>query len=436
MVARQAEGGRVAQAYWKGAVETLDPAERELLLRVRLAEHAGRLHPVSALIRRRLGDAGLAPADLAAPAALAALAPIRKQDIIADQAENPPYGQLLGVEPADLVRVYVGAGPQLTYFTAADLAATVGHGAWAFATNGFRHTDVVDVTIMYHWVIAGTIMDDAYRLIGAATIPGGIGAPALHLEYQRLVGVTGLFAFPTFLEELTNKAQELGIEPARDLNLRLCTIAGEMRSNDLHGRMESFWGMQVRELYGGAEIPFVAAECAFRGGMHLNPDFLVEVLDPDTAQPVEAGTPGVVVTTEVERTAYPMLRYWTGDITAGLDHSACPCGRTTPRMGRILGRVGDIARIKGLFVIPSQVATHLAPMAELGRFQLLVDRPGTQDTLTIRIEHAGGADERDALAQTVQRALKDGIRLTCVVDLLDPGSLGPDAPTLVDNRRV
>jgi len=105
-------------------------------------------------------------------------------------------------------------------------------------------------------------------------------------------------------------------------------------------------------------------------------------------------------------------------------------------MGRILGRVGDIARVKGLFVVPTQVAAHLARIPELGRFQLVIDRPGTQDTLTVRIEHAGAPTERRALAGVAQQTLKNGIRLTCEIDLIDVGALGSDAPTVVDRRKV
>lgn len=425
------------QTAWKGEVESADPVERDTAVLGRLRAHLAELTPRSPLIARRLTDAGVAAQDITSLEALRAIAPITKSEIIADQAASPPYGTLLGCDPADLVRLYVGPGPQVTFFTSQDLAATVGHGAWAFYTNGFRASDVVDVTIMYHWVIAGTMMDDAYRAIGCAVLPGGIGMVPEHLANLKLLRATGLFAFPTFLEELAHRAEDAGIVPTRDLpDLRLVTIAGEMRSSDLQQRMEEFWGVAVREIYGGAEMPFIAAQCAEGGGMHLNPDFLVEVVDAQTKQPVGPGEPGVIVATETERFGYPMLRYWTGDVTAGLDDSPCACGRTTPRMGRILGRVGDIARIKGLFVVPAQVRRALEDLPGLGAFQLIVDRPGTQDTLVIRVEHAGEPGARPALAETAARRVKDAIRLSADIDLVDVGTLGEGAPVVVDNRDV
>lgn len=420
---------------WKGDIESADPEEREQRLLSRLRRHAAVLIQRSSSIRERLDDAAVTPDRLTSVEILRTIPPVTKTEIIADQAANPPYGKLLGCDPDELVRLYVGPGPQVTYFTPEDLKATVAHGSWAFFTNGFRPSDVVDVTIMYHWVIAGTLMDDAYRAIGCAVLPGGIGMGAEHLSNLKLLNATGLFAFPTFLEELANKAEQSGIVPTRDLpNLRLVTIAGEMRSTDLQQRMEDFWGVQVREIYGGAELPFVAAQCAEGGGMHLNPDYLVEVVDAQTKQPVGPGEPGVIVASELERLAYPMLRYWTGDITAGLDFSPCRCGRTTPRMGRILGRVGDIARVKGLFVVPGQVQRALDALPELGRFQLVVDRPGTQDILVVRIEHSGAADDRPHLAQQVAQRIKEGIRLSAEIELVDVGVLGEAVPVVMDKR--
>lgn len=422
---------------WKGDIEFADHKAREQALLARMRAHLAVLAERSPSIKARLAAAGVGSEDVTTLEALRMIEPITKSDIIADQAAKPPHGSLLGCDPRELVRLYVGPGPQVTFFTQDDLTATVQHGAWAFFTNGFRAGDVVDVTIMYHWVIAGTLMDDAYRAIGCAVLPGGIGMAPEHLANLKLLNATGLFAFPTFLEELANRAQEAGVVPTRDLpNLRLATIAGEMRTTDLQARMEQFWGIKVREIYGGAEVPFIAAQCEAGGGMHVNPDLLVEVVDAETKQPVAPGEPGVIVASEAERFAYPMLRYWTGDITEGLEYSTCDCGRTTPRMGRILGRVGDIARIKGLFVVPGQVQRALAELPDVGRFQLVVDRPGTQDTLAIRIEHAGATDARPRLAEDAGRRVKEAIRLSADVELVDLGTLGENAPLVVDKRDV
>jgi phenylacetate-CoA ligase len=422
--------------FWRGDREADDPGRREAANYERLREHAARAVLGSLVVRRRFREGGLEPDDLTDAEAMLRLPLITKPDIIADQAEHPPYGDLIGLDPSEVVRAYVGPGPQTTFFTAADYDVATEHGAWAFATNGFRADDIVDVTIMYHWVIAGTLMDEGYRRIGCTVVPGGIGMVPVHIDNFKWLGVTGLFAFPTFLEELAHGATEHGVDPERDLSLRICTIAGEMRSDALRQRMEDFWGgMAVREIYGGAEVPFIAAECEAAAGMHLNPDLIVELLHPETREPVEPGEPGVVVATELDRVAEPMIRYWTGDIVAGLDPTPCSCGRTTPRMGRVLGRVGEIPRVKGLFLVPKQVEAALARVEGSGRFQVIIDRPGRQDTMVLRVEHEAAAPERESLVPKVVAAVKETTRLTCEVDLVEVGALG-DAPLIDDRRRL
>jgi phenylacetate-CoA ligase len=420
---------------WKGDIETAVPKEREARNLERLRAHLERVRERSPFYRDRLADVD--PASVTSLEALAGLPSVTKLDIIEDQAGASPYGTLLGCAPDDVVRLYVGPGPQATYFTREDFAVACQDAAWTFFTNGFRPGDVVDVTIMYHWVIAGTLMDEGYRLVGCATIPGGIGMSQAHIENLRWTRATGLFAFPTFLEELAAKAGELGVDPASELDVRLCSIAGEQRGGDFKARMAELWGgMQVRELYGGAEVPFIAAECEAGGGMHLNPDLVVEVVNPESGEPVAAAEPGLIVASETVRAAYPMIRYSTGDLTEGLDPEPCRCGRTTPRLGRIVGRVGEVPRVKGLFVIPAQVRAALDGVDGLGRFQLVIERPQRQDELTVRVEHDGPAEARAGLAPAVVRALKDGIRLTCEVELVDGGTLGEDAPVVDDRRRL
>lgn len=417
--------------YWKGDVEAADDDARDRRNLERLRAAGPRLTERSAFYRDHLGTIDFD--DITDRAALAELPVITKESILADQAANPPYGSMIGVDRDEVIRQYIGPGPQTTYWTGEDEAHAVDDGAWAFWTNGFRPADTVDVTIMYHWVIAGTLMDDACRSIGCATIPGGIGMMPQHLDVWRWSKVTALFAFPTFLDQLGDAALEAGLDPAQDFDLRIITISGEQRASDAKVRMSEFWGgAAIREFYGGSEVPFIAAEAEDGAGdMHLNPDLLVEVVDPETLRPVPEGTPGVIVATDPRRQAYPMVRYFTGDITAGLSFGEGSTGRRTPRMGRILGRHGDIPRVKGLFLVPQQVAGGLSTVGTLGSFQAVITRPGNQDELTIRVE----TDDPEAtgLSDRVSQAIKAATRLTATIELVPNGAL-TDAPVIDDQR--
>ena len=294
---------------------------------------------------------------------------------------------------------------------------------------------MVDVTIMYHWVIAGTLMDEGYRRIGCTVVPGGIGMVPVHLDNFKWLGVTGLFAFPTFLEELAHGAEEHGVDPARDLKLRICTIAGEMRSDALRQRMEEFWGgLAVREIYGGAEIPFIAADCEAGAGMHLNPDFIVELLHPETREPVEWGEPGVVVATELERVAEPMIRYWTGDIVAGLDPGAV-CVRADHAEDGSCARPGR-GDPSGEGAVPRAQADRGRAGASGGKRPLpgrhRPARPAGHRASPRRARGLSARARRRARARVVA-AVKEATRLTCEVELVETGALG-DAG-LIDDRR-
>jgi phenylacetate-CoA ligase len=170
--------------------------------------------------------------------------------------------------------------------------------------------------------------------------------------------------------------------------------------------------------------------------MHLDPRFIVEVLDPQTQQPVAEGESGELVITDLIKRAQPSIRYRTGDITEGLDLTPCPCGRTTPKMRPILGRVGQIPRVKGLFIVPREVEEVIRRYPQLGRFQLIVDRPEIRDRLTIKIE-LKSPPEGTNLRETLLRDLKEKIRVTADELVFVPeGSIPADVPLVEDLRRV
>ncbi len=424
-------------AYWEAALETMP---REQLLRWQeehLRQHLAYVYEKSPYYRRAFEAAGIAPAEITNLEAFAAAVPcLTKMQIIEDQREHPPFGRLLAVEPTELMRIYWSPGPELIVFTPHDYAYVLDLAAKAFYTCGARPQDIVDVTCTYHWVIAGTVIDEAFRKIGCTVIPGGAGQSRMHIEVMRATRTTVLFAFFTFAEELGRVAREMGLDPARDLTLRLAIVTGELRARTLRHELEQTFGLRTREIYGASEVPFVAAECPEGGGMHLDPRFIVEVLDPQTQQPVAEGESGELVITDLIKRAQPSIRYRTGDITEGLDLTPCPCGRTTPKMRPILGRVGQIPRVKGLFIVPREVEEVIRRYPQLGRFQLIVDRPEIRDRLTIKIE-LKSPPEGTNLRETLLRDLKEKIRVTADELVFVPeGSIPADVPLVEDLRRV
>jgi phenylacetate-CoA ligase len=144
---------------------------------------------------------------------------------------------------------------------------------------------------------------------------------------------------------------------------------------------------------------------------------------------VPAGAAGEVVVTTFN-TVYPLIRFGTGDLSV-LDPSACACGRTTPRLTRILGRTDDATKIRGMFVHPGQLDAVMAEMAEVTRYQLVVQRKGFEDDLTLRVEGpAAGGD----LAARLEARVRDGIKLRARVEVVPGGTLAADAKKIVDER--
>lgn len=419
--------------YWNAEWETMPPAQRKQRQESLLTEQMAGLRQRSPYYRDRLSDLQAATDRPWTLEEFVARVPtIDKPAILQDQQRHPPYGSLFAAKPTDLVRVYTQPGPEFIPWTARDMDAMVDAWAYALFTAGVRSDDVVDQTMQFNWVMGGTMYDDAARKLGATAVPGGAGMKQMHIDALQRLNVSVLVGFPTFLNEIGREAREAGIDTRDGTAVRLLVVSGEMPSPTMREDLEELFAAKLREVYGTSEIGLVASTCGEGSGMHVNPYMLVEVVDPATGAPVPEGEPGeVVLTNLIGKQAFPVLRYRTHDLTAGLTHGTCACGRTTPRLGRIIGRTGKVARVKGLFVFPEQFGSLLGAFPELGRFQLVVDRPTMGDHMTLRVECTAPSE---SLAASVAAKVKASMRFTVDVEFLTPGSLPSDAPLLVDLR--
>jgi phenylacetate-CoA ligase len=423
--------------FWNRETETLprdQQREHQWRLLLRQLHYA---YDRSPFYRRRFDAAGANPHEFRTLLDYFERTPfLKKEEIIEAQAQNPPHGDILAVPAEAIVRLYVSPGPIVWSFTAAGYQRYCEAFAKGVYLCGVRRSDVIDVTPNYAWVPAGTFMDEGYRLLGAAVLPGSVGMSDFHVEVMKLAKVTVIHAFTTFLAQLGEVVTQKGYEPRKDLHVRLGIIGGEIRSEAARRALGApFGGIDIREQYGTAEVGIIANECQYGGGMHLSDDHVVEVIDPATGKPVDEGSSGELVVSDIWREAMPIIRYRTGDLTEGLNLNPCPCGRTAPRLQRIIGRISDIPRIKGMFVVPRHVQNVIERYPELGRFQLVIDRPARQDELTIQVVLTQPVD-REQLQRRLVTEIRDAIRLTADIVFVEAADLPAGAPLIEDRRRI
>jgi phenylacetate-CoA ligase len=293
----------------------------------------------------------------------------------------------------------------------------------------FRRGDIVLNTFAYHLTPAGSMCDEGLAAIGCVVIPMGGGNTDTQVQVLRHVQVTGYVGTPGFLHTILQRAEETGIAPLRDLSLEVAFVSGGMLPESLRGLMRREYGVTVTQAYASADLGLIAYECQERAGMHVAEDLIGQIADPETGLPVADGMAGEVVVTTFNK-VYPLVRFGTGDLSV-LNPVPCRCGRTTPRLTRILGRADDVTKIRGMFVHPSQLDAVIGEAPEVSRYQLVVRRKGFEDDLTLRVEVAG--DSRNLIARLEGR-VKEAIKLRSRVEVVPSGTLDPDGKKISDER--
>jgi phenylacetate-CoA ligase len=264
------------------------------------------------------------------------------------------------------------------------------------------------------------------ELMGCTVIPMSGGFTQRQVLMLEDLGGELLGATPSYALNLAQAMAEQGVSLDR-LSLKFGMFGAEPWTDEMRTELERQLGIVATNVYGLSEIvgPGVSAECVeARSGAHVQEDhFLTEVIDPDTGQNVPPGVEGELVFTTLTKEALPMLRYRTGDISA-VDPTPCVCGRTSARMARVRGRYDDMLIIRGVNLYPSEVERILLGLGDVApHYQLVVERPGTMDELTVLCEAAGEAADAASLQARVARALRAGTGLSMNIQVLERGGV-------------
>lgn len=346
-----------------------------------------------------------------------------------DLRQNYPFG-LASVPLSKVVRLHSSSGttgnPTVVLHSQRDIEQWADAMARSMYTIGLRSKDIIQNTSGYGMFTGGLGIQYASERLGALTVPAGAGNSKRHVKFIMDFGTTALHCIPSYATRLAAAFQEEGINPA-DTTVHTLIIGAEPHSDAQRKRIEEIWGAKAYNNFGMSEMcgPGVAIECQEQNGLHIWEDnYIVEIVDPVTLEPVPDGEVGELVLTTLNREAMPLFRYRTRDLTRFLPGD-CPCGRTHRRLARFQGRSDDMIIVKGVNIFPIQIEKILMQFPELASDYLItIQTIGDNDEMTIEVELAQSTDDfalLQNLTKEIARRLKDEILLTPRVKLVGKG---------------
>lgn len=410
--------------------ETLSREEMNALQLERLKETVARVYEKVEPYRKKMDEAGVKPEDIKSLADLAKLPFVTKQDM----RDNYPFG-LFAVPKEKLVRIHASSGttgkPTVVGYTSGDLETWTDCVSRIACAGGAKADDVAQICFGYGMFTGALGLHYGLENIGAAIVPSSTGNSEKQIMYMKDFGTTLLVATPSYALRLAEVANEMGIDPKTDLNVKIGLVGSEMLTDAMRDEMHKAWGddMLVTSNYGMSELmgPGVSGECEYMCGMHINEDYFIpEIINSETGEVLPAGEKGELVITCIKKEGLPLIRYRTKDITR-LIYEPCKCGRTTVRMENLSGRSDDMLKIRGVNVFPSQIEEVVLSVDGLGpHYEIIVERDGYSDKLTVRVELAKATDsftELEKIERTVRNKIKVVLGLDAKIKLESPNTL-------------
>jgi phenylacetate-CoA ligase len=398
----------------------------------RLSDLMRAVYRRSAFYTRKLDDAGLDVNALRFPEDLTTLPLTSKAELIADQAEHPPWGSGL-TEPLERYTRYC----QTSSTTGSPLRWIDTNESWQWLVDCwkevFRAARVTPADRVFFPFSFGPFLGfwvgfDAGSQMGLLCVPGGGMSSRLRLSVIDSIGATIVCCTPTYALRLAEvAAEEWPDRPLANSTVRALIVAGEPGGSipATRERIERSWGARVIDHHGLTEAGPISFECwESPGALHLNEDaFVCEVLDPVTGRAVPDGYPGELVVTNLGRTANPIIRYKTADIVVRRS-DPCVCGRSWARLeGGVLARADDMINIRGVNVYPTSIEAVVRRFAEIVEFRTTVSQTHSMRMLTVEIEVPPAFAETAALADQVAARLKEALGLSVRVGVVDAGVL-------------
>ena len=438
---REGQGGE--SPFFNPEFETMSREQIEALQLERLQKTV-RHCMNSPFYKKRFEEIGLRPEDIKSLADLKKIPFTTKQDL----RDTYPFG-IASAPLRDCVRLHSSSGttgnPTVILHTKKDLdewANQVARNLWMV---GLRPDDVFQNSSGYGMFTGGLGFQYGAEKLGMLTVPAAAGNSLRQIKFITDFGTTAIHAVPSYVTRLYEVMKEQGVDPRRDTKLKVLAIGAEPHSEEQRKRIEDMMGVKAYNSFGMSEMcgPGVGFECPEQNGLHFWEDYyIVEIVDPETLEPVPDGEIGELVLTTLCREAMPLLRYRTRDLTRVLGRS-CPCGRNHVRIDRMRGRSDDMMVLRGVNIFPIQIEKILMQFDELANNYLItLTTDEENDNMTVEVELAQPTDDYkqlQMLEKEIRRRLKDEILLTPIVKLVPLGSLPVSegkAVRVVDKRKV
>jgi phenylacetate-coenzyme A ligase PaaK-like adenylate-forming protein len=414
-------------------MEKMSQKERQKVLDEQLKWLVAYAYEKAPSTRARFDAAGIIPTKVSGIKDLENLPLLRKDELVDLYKANPPLGGLVTVPITELERVYVSPGPIYDPHHSSEIFWQ--RHVYVGKSVGFHPGDIVVNSWMYNLVPAGLMIDETLRRGGVTVIPMGVGNTELQVQVMHQLKVTGFIGTTSFFMNIINKAEEMGFDIRKDFNLGLAIIGGEMGGGPIRKMVEEKYGIATGDMYATADVGLLAFECSAKNGMHIAEGVILEMISYETGKQVEPGEVGEIVVTPIDET-YPLIRFGTGDL-AGLIDEPCPCGRTSLRITRLLGRVGDAVRIRGMFIHPRQLEPAMVKFPQVAQYQAVVTRPGHRDELTLKVElKTEEGIDKEKLSNDLSQVVNGALRIK--VDRVEYVAKGviPEWHKLIVDERV
>ena len=410
--------------------ETLPRKELERIQLERLQETVHRVYQKVPAYAKKMDEMGVKPEDIKELKDLSKLPFVTKQDM----RDNYPFG-LFAVEKKDLVRIHASSGttgkPTVVGYTQGDLETWTDCVARIACMGGASREDVAQICFGYGMFTGALGLHYGLEKIGAAIVPSSTGNSQKQIMYMQDFETSLLVATPSYALRLAEVAREMGVDPEKDLKIKIALVGSELLTDAMREEMHKFWGkdLKITSNYGMSELmgPGVSGECEELCGMHINEDYFIpEIINPETGEVLPAGEQGELVITCIKKEGLPLIRYRTKDITR-LFYEKCKCGRTFCRMENLSGRSDDMMKIRGVNVFPSQIEEVILSVEELGpHYEIILEREGYLDKLSVKVELCHSTDsfsELERITGEVRNKLKIILGLDAKVILVSPNTL-------------